>query len=207
MDKKKRSVHILLTSTCIVYSNVYALVNSCIGYLTVVDSVHSTSPPDHTYHTRTSVSVEVPLLTTVRNSSTIGVVPVTQDTFTWRLSTWTACCIVSLTEQGSAITFTNVLQGYKTVVLVSCTSEWEPDTCTSEKEEVPMSQKCYLIGCLSTIKCPVFNHKKVAHHKFSNKQLYILGVHICSVCLARTRSAHAHVSISITFEPTCAYYC
>ena len=122
------SVNVHLTSACIVHSNEHGLVNTCcIRYLTVVDSSHSTSPPVQTYHTRTSVSVELPhdILSTVvvGNSSSIGVVPVTQDTTTWNLVTCTVCCVVSHTEQGSITPFTNVLQVNKTVVLVCCTSE------------------------------------------------------------------------------------
>ena len=44
--------------------------------------------------------------------------------------------LVSFAEQG-IITFTNVLQGYNTVVLVCCTTEWEPDiTCTWEGRDI-----------------------------------------------------------------------
>ena len=46
--------------------------------------------------------------------------------------------LVSHTEQGS-ITFTNLLQGHKTVVLVYCTIEWEPDTCNNGKEILMLS--------------------------------------------------------------------
>ena len=42
-----------------VHSNVYGLVNiHCIRYHTMVDSIHSTSPPVQKYHTLTSGSVE-----------------------------------------------------------------------------------------------------------------------------------------------------
>ena len=43
--------------------------------------------------------------------------------------------------QGS-ITFTNVLQGNDTVVLVDCTIEWEPDiTCNRQERNTNVSQK------------------------------------------------------------------
>ena len=134
-------VHVPLTTACCVYSNVHVLVNTCrIRYHTAIDPIHSSSPPVHAYHTRTSVSVEVPnyklpLYITcsnnrVGNSSTIRVVPVAQDNCTWRLGASTTCCIVSDTEQG-IIMFTNILQGHNTVVLVCCTIECEPDIiCT-----------------------------------------------------------------------------
>ena len=102
----------------------------------MVDSVHSTFPAVHTHHTRTSVSVEVPYVKlpiaivvyiaivkySVGNSSPIGVMPVSQDHPTRRLRTSTACYVVSHTVQGITI-FTNILQGYETVVLVCCISE------------------------------------------------------------------------------------
>ena len=113
-----------LTSSSCVHSNVYGLINTCcIRYLTIEDSSQSTSPPVQTHHARTSVSIELPPITIVDNSSTIRVVPVTQDTSTWNLVTCTACCVVSYAEQGSITIFTNVLQSNKTVVLVCCTSE------------------------------------------------------------------------------------
>ena len=124
-------VHVSLTTACCVHSNVYGLINTCcIRYLTVIDSIHSTSPPVHIYHTLTSESVELPHLTHVDNPSSIRVVPVTQDTPTWNLGSSTASCVVSHTEQGSIKTFTNVLQVYEIVVLVCCTSKWEPGTLT-----------------------------------------------------------------------------
>ena len=120
--EQNMSANATLTTVCCVHPNVHGLVNTCcIRYHTTVDSVHSTSPPVHAYHTLTSVSVEVPhdILSIVANnnvkrvdnSRSIGVVSVTQDTSTWRLVTCTACWVNSHTEQGT-ITFTNVLQGH-----------------------------------------------------------------------------------------------
>ena len=66
-----------LTSACCVHSNVYGLCNiHWIRYLTAVDPSHSTSSAVHKYHTLISGSVEIPLLTTAGNFSSIGKVPV-----------------------------------------------------------------------------------------------------------------------------------
>ena len=65
-----------LTSACCVHSNVHGLGNiHWIRYLTVVDPIHSTSSTVQAYHHLTSVSVEVPLVTTAWHSSSIGEVP------------------------------------------------------------------------------------------------------------------------------------
>ena len=118
----------LLTSrsVCsIVHSNVYGLVNiHCIRYHTVVDSFHSTLPPLQKYHTLTSSSMKVPLYTTARNSSSIGEEPVPPGINNGKSATSSQ---VSYTQQG-IITFTNVLQEHNTIVLVVCTSEYEPHT-------------------------------------------------------------------------------
>ena len=84
------------------------------------------------YHTLTSCSVDVPLETTVRNSSTIREEPVPSDNGISIRSSATSSSI-SQADQGT-ISFTNVLQGHKTVVLVCCTIEWEPDTFTRKEE-------------------------------------------------------------------------
>ena len=56
------SVHVTVTLTSCVHSNVYRLINThCIRYLTAVDPIFSTSPPVHTYHHFTSGAVDVPL--------------------------------------------------------------------------------------------------------------------------------------------------
>ena len=122
-----RSVHILLTSACCVHSNVYSLGNIYwISYLTAVDSILSTSSAVQTYHHLISGSVEIPLLITAGNSSSIGEEPVTVA----RL--FATSSLVSYTVK-SIISFTNVLQGHTTVVLVCCTIKWKPEiTCTCE---------------------------------------------------------------------------
>ena len=114
---------LLLTSVCCVYSNVYSLGDiHCIRYLTTVDPILThTSSSVQKYHHITSCSVEVPLLTTARNPSSIGEVPVPYGLVPSmrRLAT---SSLVSQAEQG-IITFTNVLQGHDTVVRVCCTIE------------------------------------------------------------------------------------
>ena len=103
--------------TCCVYSNIYGLGDiHCIRYLTAVDSILSTSPPVQKYRHITSCSVEVPMFTTARNSSSIGKEPVSSG----RL--FATSRVLSQAEQ-SIIIFTNVLQGHITVVLVCCTIE------------------------------------------------------------------------------------
>ena len=116
-------LHASLTSSSCVNSNGYGLGHTCcIRYHTTVDSSHSTSPAVQTYNTLTSASENFPLGTTARNSSSIGKEPVP-----WCIRILATSSLVSYAEQG-IITFTNVLWGHKTVVLVCCTIEWEPDT-------------------------------------------------------------------------------
>ena len=80
--------HVLLTSACCEDSNIYGLENTlCIRDLTAVDSIHSTSPADHTYHTRTPDSVKVPhkilcIDNHVGKSSSIGEEPAPQGSST-----------------------------------------------------------------------------------------------------------------------------
>ena len=90
----------------------------------MVDSFLSTSPPLQKYHTLTSCSVEVPPVTTGRNSTSIGELPVPQGRLPNGISIRRSATsnLVSQAEQG-IISFTNVLQGHNTVVLVVCTSE------------------------------------------------------------------------------------
>ena len=123
------STHVSLTGTCWVHSNVCGLIITLfIRYHTVVNSILSTSPPVQKYHHLTSCSVEVPLLTTARNSSSIGKEPVPSG---WRSTTRS---IVSHTAQGIFI-FTNVVRSHETVVIECCTFECEPNrTCTREEE-------------------------------------------------------------------------
>ena len=112
-----------LTSACWVHSNVYGLGNiQWIRYLTVVDPFLSTSSAAVQRHRHmTSASVKTPW---TENSSSIGEEPVSWGR---RLAT---SSLVSHAEQG-IVTFTNVLEGHDTEVLVCCISEWEPDiTCT-----------------------------------------------------------------------------
>ena len=124
----------LLTSLSVcstVQSNVYGLGDiHCIKYHTVVDSFHSSSPPLQTYHTLTSCSVKVRLVTTALNSTSIGKEPVPYGIYPNGISKRRSATSsqVSYTEQG-IIPFTNVLQECDTVVLVCCTIEYEPDTC------------------------------------------------------------------------------
>ena len=129
-----RSVLILLTCACIVNSNVYGLGDfHCIRYLTAVDSIRTTSPPVQKYHHMTSGSVEVPLLTTTRNSTSIREVPVPYSrSISTSIRMSATSSLISHTDQ-RIFTFTNVLQGHKTVVLVYSTFEGEPDICTSGK--------------------------------------------------------------------------
>ena len=145
--RNENLLHVIHTGVCRVHSNVYGLCDiHYIRYLTTVDSTHSTSPAMHMYYHLTSGSEEVPLCASCtismerRNSSSIREEPVLQDrpNFT-SIITMAANSLVSQAEQGSITIFTNVLQRHKTVVLVCCTSEPEPDTlsCT-QKEEKPL---------------------------------------------------------------------
>ena len=73
----KLSNVLYLTTDCCVNSNVYVLGDiHCIRYHTVVDPGHSTSSTIQTYHHLTSTSVEIPLITKVGNSSSIGKEPI-----------------------------------------------------------------------------------------------------------------------------------
>ena len=75
----RASMQVPLTCAFYVHSNVCALIITIfIRYHTAVNSIHSTSPPLQTYHHMISSSVEVPTLTTARNSSSIGKPPVSQ---------------------------------------------------------------------------------------------------------------------------------
>ena len=117
--------HVLLTSACCVHSNVYGLSNiRCIMYHTVVDSIFSTFPPVQTQKHLTSCSVKVPVHSTAKNPSSVRKIPVPKG----RLPHYTGIRksatkrLVSYTGQGIN-TFTNILQGHKTVVLVCCAIE------------------------------------------------------------------------------------
>ena len=123
-----------LTSAYWVHSNVYGLSKTkSIRYLTTVDPFLSTSSALQMYHHLTSGSVEIPLETWTGHFSSIGEEPVRYGIPIYnniRKSATTS--LVSLAEQG-IITFINLLQDHNAVVLVCCTSEWEPDiTCTWE---------------------------------------------------------------------------
>ena len=115
------------TSVCCVHSNVYGLDNiQWIRYLTVVDPILSTSSAAQTYPHLTPGSVEIPSSTTAKNSSFIGKEPVpSRHAFTGIRMSATGS-EVSHTEQGVIISFTNVLEGHTTVVVVCFISEWEP---------------------------------------------------------------------------------
>ena len=137
-----------LTSACTVHSNIYGLCNFCwVRYLTAVDSILSTFSAIQIYHHLTSVHIEIPrsirLLT--RNCSSIGEEPNFQGSliFTSIISLATSCK-VSHAEQSSVISFTNVLQGHETVVLVCCTIEREPDISqTWEKRDCYFNHSPY----------------------------------------------------------------
>ena len=123
-----------LTSS-IVHSNVYGLDNiHCIMYNTTVDSLCSTSSAVQAYHHVTSGSMKVPLVTTARNSSSIGEEPVPNDRphFT-SIRTPTTITKVSNAEQ-SLTAFTDVLQGNNTVVMVGYTIEYKLDTTWMDEE-------------------------------------------------------------------------
>ena len=111
----------------IVHSNVYGLYNIlCIRYLTAVDSLLSTSSALQAYRHVTSCSVKVPVVTTARNSSSIGEEPVPSDTPLTSIRISATIIVVSYAEQGIT-TFTDVLQEHKTVVLVCYTLEFKLD--------------------------------------------------------------------------------
>ena len=93
-----------------------------VRYLTAVDSFLSTSPPVQKYHTLTSGSVEVPLVTRAGNPSSLGKEPVPNGTHFTSMRRSTTIALVSHAEQ-SLIMFTDILQGHDTVVLVGCISE------------------------------------------------------------------------------------
>ena len=78
--------------------------------------------------------------------------------------------LVSHTEQG-IITFTNLLQVHKTVVLVCCTSEWEPDTCNNGKEILMLSY-------LSSISDKTTLQHTLAKNNCSKGQTATLSNHI-----------------------------
>ena len=126
-----------LTGACCVHSNVNGLGNICwITYLTAVDPLHSTSSAAYTYHHLTSGSVEFPLATIAGYFSSIGKEPVSWGRSIPNIWMCATSSEVSYTEQGIS-PFTNVLQGHTTVVLVCCTSEWEPDiTCTWKESDI-----------------------------------------------------------------------
>ena len=169
-----------------VHSNVYDLGNNhCITYFTAVDSFLSTSPPLQTHYTLTSGSVEVPLDTTARNSSSIGEEPVPSGSWSNGIRRSATSSLVSYTDQG-IITFTNVLQGHKAVVLVCYTSEWEPDTFT-RKEEIPLQLRvwCFvlkLVTYLELIWKPYKNFKDEQDNIF-NLSLDSTSVVQCSCLL------------------------
>ena len=125
-----------LTSACCVHSNVYGLCNiHWVRYHTAVDPLHSTSSAVQNYSHLTSVFVEIPLLLFIWNSSIIGIEPDPQGRPSASIRPSATSSEVSHTEQGTT-SFSNVLQGQTTVVLVCCIIEWEPDiTCTWEESD------------------------------------------------------------------------
>ena len=126
-----------LTTACCVHSNVYGLGNTCwIRYLTAVDPLLSTSSAIQIYFHITSGSVEIRLDISTENFRIIGKKPVPWGRSIPTIWTCATSSEVSSAEQG-IITLSNVLQGDTTVVLVCCTSEWEPDiTCTWKESDI-----------------------------------------------------------------------
>ena len=97
----------------------------------MVDPIHPTSNTVHKDRHLISGSVEIPLVRNAGNSSSIGKepVPIGRPIFTSIRRSATRSEF-SYAEQGIFITFTNVLQGHETVVLVCCAIEGELDiTC------------------------------------------------------------------------------
>ena len=121
------------------------------------------------YFTRTSCPVDVPIVTAARNPSSIGEEPVPYEVTTIRSSA--TSMLVSHTEQGT-ITFTNLLQGHKTVVPVYCTSKPETD-CTHGKEEIPLSQRVWhfsigkMLHICSLSKESQVHRRTTRHHTFN----------------------------------------
>ena len=154
-----------LTPACCVHSNVYVLVDiHWIRYLTAVDPILSTSSAVQTYCHLLSSSVEIQRLTTAGNSSSIGKVPVSFGRPIW----FATSSLVSYTVK-SIISFTNVLQGHTTVVLVCCTIEWEPDiTCTWE---IWIFDRMYKLYIYSPIATTIF---------ISYLQILCISPHTCS---------------------------
>ena len=151
------SVQIMsLTSSCCVHSNVYGLENiPWIRYHTAVDPLLSTSSTVQIYLHLTSRSEETPLLINAGNFSSIWENPV--STSIKRIATSSE---VSHADQG-IIPFTNVFQGHTTVVLVCCTSEWEPDIiwwkCMSSWQNHVLINEVYCVPLMSMfiIQCPL----------------------------------------------------
>ena len=159
-----------LTPACCVHSNVYVLVDvHWIRYLAAVDPILSTSSAVQTYHHLISGSVEIPLLTTAGNSSSIGKEPVPIASPIFSNIRWTrfaTSSLVSYTVQGI---IPNVLQGHTTVVLVCCTIEWEPDiTCTWE---IWIFDRMYKLYIYSPIATTIF---------ISYLQILCISPHTCS---------------------------
>ena len=74
----------------------------------------------------TSCSVKVPVVTTARNSSSIGEEPVPSGTPPTIIKISATITVVGYTEQGMT-TLTDVLQEHKTIVLVCFTIEFKLD--------------------------------------------------------------------------------
>ena len=90
----------------------------------MVDPLLSTSSAVQSYYTNTSGSVNVPPAIWTGNTSSIREEPVSIGNI--RTNLCATITLVSNAKQG-IITFTNVLQGNDTIVLVDCTIEWEPN--------------------------------------------------------------------------------
>ena len=94
-----------------------------VGYLTAVDSRYSNLSSVQMYHYLISGSVEVQTVTTAINSGSIGKIPVSSVIINCTsVKILTTNRLLNHAEQGIT-TFTNVLQGHETVVLVCCTVE------------------------------------------------------------------------------------
>ena len=182
----RNELYLQLTSPCIVHSNVYGPSDiHCIRYHTVVNSIHSTSPPVQKYHHITPGSVEVPLATTARNSSFIGEEPVPCGVTTMRRSATRS--LVSHTAQGIN-TFTDVFQSHKTVVLVCCTSQPETD-CTKEERSTTVTEDMMLCWCICSLSARPCNERTTTHHIcfiLTFKNVYFnTYIHVCywSMCI------------------------
>ena len=100
----------------------------------MVDPIHPTSSTVHKDRHLISGSLEIPLVSSTGNSSSIGKEPVPcgRPIFT-SIGRSATRSEVSYAEKSIVITSTNVLQVHETVVLVCCAIEGEPDVTCIQK--------------------------------------------------------------------------